>query len=88
MITSAVGVVALGAALEGHFLRDTTWYERVLLAAAASSPTLLSGILRDRRALLRFLLLCLFFALLLNVGLGEATFADLPLHGFPAWVRY
>ena len=35
MITSAVGVVALGAALEGHFLRDTTWYERVLLVAAA-----------------------------------------------------
>jgi len=34
-ITSAVGVLALGAALEGHFLRDTTWYERVLLAAAA-----------------------------------------------------
>ena len=35
MITSAVGVVALGAALEGHFLRDATWYERVLLVAAA-----------------------------------------------------
>ncbi len=35
VITSVVGVLALGAALEGHFLRDTTWYERVLLVAAA-----------------------------------------------------
>ncbi|HLB45057.1 MAG TPA: TRAP transporter fused permease subunit, partial [Candidatus Limnocylindrales bacterium] len=35
IITSTVGVVALGAAMEGYFLREATWYERLLLIAAA-----------------------------------------------------
>lgn len=35
IVTSTVGVVALGAAMEGYFLRETTWYERLLLIAAA-----------------------------------------------------
>ncbi len=33
--TSTLGVVALGAAMEGYFLRETTWYERLILLAAA-----------------------------------------------------
>jgi TRAP-type uncharacterized transport system fused permease subunit len=33
--TAGVGVVALGAALEGYFLRETTWSERILLFATA-----------------------------------------------------
>ncbi len=34
-LTSAAGVVALGAAMEGYFLREATWYERLILVAAA-----------------------------------------------------
>jgi TRAP transporter 4TM/12TM fusion protein len=34
-ITATAGVVALGAAMEGYLLRETTWYERVLLLATA-----------------------------------------------------
>jgi TRAP-type uncharacterized transport system fused permease subunit len=33
--TAAVGIVALGAAMEGYLLREATWYERVLLVATA-----------------------------------------------------
>jgi TRAP transporter 4TM/12TM fusion protein len=34
-VTAMAGVFALGAAMEGYLLRDTTWYERALLLAAA-----------------------------------------------------
>jgi TRAP transporter 4TM/12TM fusion protein len=34
-LTSLAGVLALGAAMEGHLLRPAMWYERALLAAAA-----------------------------------------------------
>jgi TRAP transporter 4TM/12TM fusion protein len=35
LITSAAGVIALGAAMEGYLRTATTWHERVLLVAAA-----------------------------------------------------
>jgi TRAP-type uncharacterized transport system fused permease subunit len=34
-ITSAAGVIALGAAMEGYLRTATTWHERVPLVAAA-----------------------------------------------------
>ncbi|MDP1571258.1 MAG: TRAP transporter fused permease subunit [Vicinamibacterales bacterium] len=34
-VTATAGVFALGAAMEGYLFRVTTWYERVLLLAAA-----------------------------------------------------
>jgi len=34
-ITATVGVVALAAAMEGYFLREAAWYERVILLGAA-----------------------------------------------------
>jgi TRAP transporter 4TM/12TM fusion protein len=34
-LTGTIGVVALAAALEGHFLRPAAWFERVLFFAAA-----------------------------------------------------
>jgi TRAP transporter 4TM/12TM fusion protein len=35
MLTGSIGVVALAAALEGHFVRTARWFERALLLAAA-----------------------------------------------------
>jgi TRAP transporter 4TM/12TM fusion protein len=35
VVTAVIGIVALGAAMEGQLLRPATWYERVLLVAAA-----------------------------------------------------
>jgi TRAP transporter 4TM/12TM fusion protein len=35
VVTGSIGVVALAAGLEGHFLRTATWVERLLFVAAA-----------------------------------------------------
>jgi len=56
VVTSVVGVLALGAALEGHLLRDTTWYERVLLVAAAID-LIVPGVVTDLVGALLFGLL-------------------------------
>ena len=45
-ITATAGVVALAAAMEGYFLREASWYERLILIAAALS-LIVPGILSD-----------------------------------------
>ncbi|WP_238401258.1 DUF3394 domain-containing protein [Piscirickettsia salmonis] len=35
VISALIGMLCFVAALQGYFLKDTAWYERVLLLAAA-----------------------------------------------------
>lgn len=46
IVTSTAGVIALGAAMEGHLLCETKWYERLLLIAAAVD-LIIPGLITD-----------------------------------------
>lgn len=48
MLTGSIGVVALAACMEGHFLRKASWFERALFLGAALlliDPSLVTDLL-------------------------------------------